>query len=215
MKITFDYLNYVVAQRHNPKKEDIESLLKEVADKLKGYNFNREEGKEKVIIFAFSGHGGSSEDRVEEIYANDGEPLQTMDEIVFPLLKHKGVHHVPKLFLIDACRGQETVTKKGAGNQCAHEQVPKSGMTFLKGDSHVKGNYCMAYATIPHHVAYGTITGSRWMPRLARALRERNDSFQNIAATVGGEVNRQPGENHQQCHTDSYLNDPVYLQKRE
>ena len=161
------------------------------------------EGRDKVVIFAFSGHG-CSKGQVEHIYTNDGETLDFKDEVVFPLTKHK---HVPKLFCMDACRGDHRLTK-GSGATKAPDKV-----YFEKGVEHVEGNYHLAYATIPYHVSYMDTGGSMWMPRLARALRKSNDSYQNIVETIQKEVNEQLSK--KQCQSVSNLNTgPLYLKKR-
>ena len=106
MKKTFHYLHYVIHQLHNPTKADMQALLLEISDDLQKNPLQKKVTENKVIIFAFSGRG-SSENSADKIYANDGEVLDLMDEIVFPLTKHAGVFYVPKLFFIDACRGAQ------------------------------------------------------------------------------------------------------------
>jgi hypothetical protein len=213
MMKTFNRLNYTTCQLLNPTKTDMKALVKEVSNELATYNMDEREGREKVIIFAFSGHGCSKEE-IEHLYTNDGETLQFTDEIVFPLTRHMGVKHVPKLFFIDACRGGEILTKGAAA--APDNQVAKSGKVYFeKGVQHVVGNYHIAYATIPHHVSYMDSSGSRWMPKLARALRNRNDSYQNIVSSVMAQVNREVCGGKQQCESIDRLNTgPLYLKKR-
>ena len=182
-----------------------------VVDDLVRYQMDEKEGREKVIIFAFSGHG-CCKGEIEYLYTNDGETVDFQDEIVFPLTKHRGVKHIPKLFFVDACRGGEILTK-GAAVTAPDEQVAKSNVYFEKGVQHVEGNYYIAYATIPHHVSYASAGGSRWMPKLAKALT-KSDSFQHIAAKVMAEVNREVSDKKQQCESVNRLNTgPLYLNK--
>ena len=173
---------------------------------------DKREGREKVANFAFYGHG-CSKGQIEHLYTTDGKTLQFSDEIVYPLTKHKGVKHVPKLFFIDTCRGGEVLTKGAAA--APDDQVAKSGKVYFeKGAQHVLGNYHIAYATIPHHESYVDSSGSRWMAKLARALRKRNDSYQNIVAIVNDQVNREVCDQEQQCESIERLNTgPLYLKQ--
>ena len=210
---TFERLNYVVHPIQNAKatKADIEALLGVVSNQLGSYTGKQ---NQKVIIFAFSGHGGNKA-QAEKIYANNGEMLDLMDEIVLPIVQHTPVKEIPKLFFIDACRGTE-ILEKGSGGGC--ELTTKSDKHYFeKGVHRVEGNYRIDYSTIPNHKAYGTNEGGVWMPKLARALRTRLKSFQNIAANVRKEVYDELGDREmyrQQCESVSRLNvGELYLQK--
>ena len=191
MKKTFHYLHYVIHQLHNPTKADMQALLLEISDDLQKNPLEKKVAENKVIIFAFSGRG-SSENSADKIYANDGEVLDLMDEIVFPLTKHAGVFYVPKLFFIDACRGAQQLMYQ-----------------------HVEGNYCIEYSTIPCHNSYITRDhGSVWMPKFAQALRENDDSFQNIVAYVKRGVCKKIGEKQQCESVNRLITGPLYLQKQ-
>ena len=218
MKITFTALNYVIKQLVNPTKAELKELLQEVSSTLGTYHMKREVAEDKVIIFAFSGHG-TSVGTAEKLYANDAQMLDLKEEIIRPFTKHKSVFHVPKLFLIDACRGAQRLISKGDGGGAGDEVVEKADeeVYFEKGVEHVLGNYCIDYATIPHHVSYATPgKGSMWMPKLACALREQNDSYQNIAANVKRAVHLQLSKKQRQmCETVSRLTvGTLYLQER-
>jgi hypothetical protein len=128
MMKTFNRFNYTTRQLRNPTKTDVKALVKEVSNELVTYNMDKKEGREKVIIFAFSGHGCSKR-KIEHLYTNDGKTLQFNDEIVFPLTRHEAVKHVPKLFFIDACRGGEIITKRVAA--APDDQVAKSGKVYF------------------------------------------------------------------------------------
>ena len=52
----------------------------------------------------------------------------------------------------------------------------------------VQVNYRIDYATIPDHEPCAGRFESKWMPVLARKLRETDDTLQNIAAIGTGEV---------------------------
>ena len=120
------------------------------------------------------------------------------------------MYRIPKLFLIDACRGRSSLQTKSKDGETV-----KSVEEYLeKGFVHIEGNYRIDYATIPDHVSYAFPSGSTWMPELACALREDDDSFQNIADKVKRIVNERPGKK-QQCESYSRLNTgPLYLNQR-
>lgn len=117
----------------------------------------------KAIMFVFSGHG----DYPDRILSQDLEELHLITDIVQPLLGHPQILHIPRLFFIDACRGEEHL--KQAKSKGAIEEVT---------------NFRIDYSTIPRHVAFDQ---SEWLPTLAKKLRS-NDSVQNIVANVNKEV---------------------------
>ena len=132
-----------------------------------------------------------------------------MDEIVLSFL-HKEVENIPKVFFIDACRGTDQLTSKGEG-EGVEEMEPKSVEQYVpKGYTHVEGNYCMAYSTIFDHKSYGLSSGSLWMPKMARRLREDVNSFQNIVDNVKQDVHdqleRERRPEKQQCESVNRLN---------
>ena len=222
MKMTCEALNYVIKQLVNPTKEELQGLLQEVSRTLSTCGeIKREVAKEKVIIFAFSGHG-TSKGTAEKLYANDGQMLDFKDEIIKPFTDPKGIFHVPKLFLIDACRGTMRLIAKGGGGGASggDEVVEKADeeVYFEKGVQHKLGNYRIDYSTIPHHVSYATSRhGSMWMPKLARALRTHNDSYGNIADNVKEEVHLQLSNKDmkQMCQSvDCITVGTIYLQER-
>ena len=219
MMETFNHLNYAVHQFVNPSKGQLQQTVMEVSHYLGMCEIEKAAAVEKVIIFAFSGHGTTT-NNIEMLYANDGKTLQLRDEIMFPLTKETAVEHVPKLFLIDACRGIEVIAKKNRRSEsaAAANTNTKSASLFIKASSQVVGNYYIAYSTVPYHVSYGTPSGSVWMPELAKAMwKERNESFQNIVAKVTKMVGAFVGKHHekQQSNSVDTLNvGPLYLQKR-
>ena len=213
METTCQALNYVILPLVNPTKAELKGLLQEVSTTLGTYHMKKEVAEEKVIVFAFSGHGTSVGTAVK-LYANDAQMLDLKEEIIKPFTKHEGVYHIPKLFLVDACRG--SLHLKGVGGGGGDEVAEKADeeVYFEKGVKHVVGNYRVDYATIPHHVSYAASDkGSMWMPKLARALRTQNDSYQNIAANVKQEVHSE--KQRQICESVCHLIvGTLYLQER-
>ena len=165
MKKAFLHFNYNIHQLKNGEatKENIEFLVDRVSDYLEEYDGENQE--QKVIIFAFSGHGGEG----DKIVAHNGE-ISVNDKIVKPLTKHNAVARIPKLFLIDACRGKLTLVKEKTSDD--------------EHALHTEGNYRIEYSTIPHFQSFmnpdGT-PGSRWMALLAETLEYGPKSLQHIA----------------------------------
>ena len=186
-------MNYVVYQLKNEEatKANILELVGKVSDDLKEYNGPVDDSK--VIIFAFSGTGGS-----DMIVANDGGMIDLNHDIVIPLIRYEEVLNIPKLFFIDACRGSHSHISPCAGGSMSVYGV----------------NICMDYATMADHLSYISTTESMWMPKLARALREQKDSYQNISDRVKREVYIGSEGKNQQCESINRLNTgPLYLQR--
>ena len=202
MKETLTKLSFPIRHLHNPTKEDIEAEVTKFSVYLSSYEVKEEKDKEKIIIFAFSGHG-CSKGQAEKIIANDGQELDVKDEIVNPLTKHEAVGDIPKLFFIDACRG---------GCKLSTPKGDKEESYFEKAVSHAAGNIRFDYATIPRHVSHAKESGSIWMPKLARALRTQEDCLQVVAARVKKEVHDNLDDVLQQCESVDRLNTgPLYL----
>ena len=195
MKATFEQFDYDVHQL-KATSHSITTLLKQVTKYLSEYQGGKynEPGCKKVVIFAFSGHGTIS----DQIKTQDLKILHIKEEIIVPLVGEPKVFEIPKLFFIDACRGGDHLQPKG------DKQLREKGFT------EVEGNYRLDYSTIPDHLAYAGDNESKWMPKLARALREDNDSLQNVAAKVRESVH-EVSQHKQQCESLDRLNGVLKL----
>ena len=167
MKLTFEQFDYDIHQLSNAAatQQAVVSLLDEASHYLSQYRggvVNKDGGK-KVIIFAFSGHVTDN----DQIMTNDGKLLNLPEQVRLPLVKHREVSEIPKLFFMDVSRGSNTFNNK---------------------NRQLKTNYRIDYSTISDHMSYATRHGSAWMPVLARELRERDDTFSNIVDTVNQNV---------------------------
>lgn len=67
-------------------------------------------GYYKCIAYIFSGHG----DENGSLYLQDGGEVNLVKDVIEKLSEPK-LAHIPKLFFIDACRGEIEVTLDGAG----------------------------------------------------------------------------------------------------
>ena len=221
MEEAFVHFNYDIHKLANGEatETNINSLVERVSAHLKCYDGTQEQ---KVIIFAFSGHGGDE----DQIIANDFKRISVYDKIVKPFTEHKAVARIPKLFLIDACRGKFTLVDKTLDDERT---------------LHTEGNYRIEYPTIPHFKAFmntdGT-PGSRWMTILAKTLINgpkslqhiadeeketlpQDCSFQHLAAWVRMEVyEKQKANDKQQCDMQQCMSvcrlntGPLYLHSK-
>ena len=165
----------------------------------------------KVIIFAFSGHGGKIEPNTETgsvVVCQDDEYLP-IEEIKTQLTTIRPKTNIPIILFIDACRGNLELWSA------------QRSLSHAKGTIEEETNICTYFATIDDHVSYekeiegqGKEYEGRWMPKVARHIREDNTSLGDIMATVQKEVYLPPqqGDMPQQGHIDYTLNcGPLYF----
>ena len=112
----------------------------------------------KVLIFAFAGHGNYYNHYDVKLAADDTH-LSLWDEIMPPFVKGHPEHifKIPKLFFIDACRGNPPLpaaSPTGRPGQDTHKDV---------------GNFLIAYSTIKGYISYDDDT---WMKGLADKIRD-------------------------------------------
>ena len=183
MKETFEQFKYDIHQLPNEQAtlSNIEELLKRLEKYLHRYNgaAKNHDGSTKVIVFAFSGHGSNP----NLLITNDGQPLFLKD-VMEPLVDPKIclVHDIPKLFMIDACRGSGELS------------------TSDDGVGAVEGNYRLDFATLREQKAGADDDESVWMPVLARDLRRpmfKDRSYQGLVANVNRDVNVKFGQHPQ------------------
>lgn len=201
MRLTFERFNYDIHQLQNKdvSKDAINTLIDEISQYLAEYDG---ETSDKIIIFAFSGHGT----KLDQIVTSDADLVSVGEKIVQPLVTNSSPK-IPKLFFIDACRGsQELKSNNGDQTKSIHE--------VAKDFKNHEGNFRIEYATIPDHVSYAGRDESKWMPVLARTLREEDDSFQNVVAKANKRVHERV--TNQQCESVDRLNTgPLYLKTNE
>ena len=175
---TFQLLNYNIIPLKNEQVtvDTVQTVVMKLSAYLKEYNAATDDGTDptykevklaKAIVFAFSGHGTTD----NRVIANDGGVIFLRD-VVKPLVDPSIIGHhsnnIPKLFFIDACRGLYTI------------EVPEPKGEFQTDVNDIQGNFNIEFATIEGHKAFT----ESWMPVLATALKEKNDTYQNIMATA-------------------------------
>ena len=107
-------IQVVLLQNEDAAYNNVEAHFRALSTYLNGIESRMEN---KVLIFAFSGHGNHSGD--DTIVVTDkGFNLLLCKEIIPHFVGNPAHFHIPKLFLIDACRGNKEVTivsKLGSG----------------------------------------------------------------------------------------------------
>ena len=147
----------------------------------------------KCLAVVFSGHG---EENV--LFGSDGKIVKIEEEVIGPLQPSElpTMRTVPKLFFIDACRGEMTmipaVKSKGS---------PRAGFE--------KGGYFVAYSTTRGYRSYTCGEKSKWMPKIAHQLRSSDQSVQDIVAEIAKELRKDIKD--MQCPEYMGSCQPVYL----
>ena len=177
MRKTFEHFGYEIVELRNNKATygEITKLMKQISQYLRKYNGPI---NDKVLIFAFSGHG-ASRDRIIP-YGCCAWKLSLRKDILPHFVENRHLLSIPKLFFIDACRGGgEIKGEKDTFQKYLGEYVPKG---LLQNE----GNFRIDFATIPGHVAHV----NSWMWHLAQDIRKESPqkSIQYIAVNVRSKV---------------------------
>ncbi len=170
MKSTFEQLKFAVLHKHNVNRLELMELLRQTACCKYPPSYRR-------IVIVFSGHGTDN----YQLYDQDGKLVKVKDmlEMFFPE-REPLQGGLPKLFFIDACRGD---------THCRAVLVPKGGneKTALPVPQH--GNLLVAYSTIPGHQSYEEKgAGGVWMSLLAQRLLSDDTSVLDILTKVNTEL---------------------------
>ena len=169
MNSVFEQFEYDIIQLRNEEatKPAIINLVSQLSQYMHIYNgetrnTNRET---KAIVFYFAGHGA---DR-DRIITFDGRHLN-LERIVRPLVDSVSISEkcdrIPKLFWIDACRGNRVLQ---------HRQ---------RNLSAIDGNFQMCYATLQDHVAHDDV----WTTVLADKLKSRDEYYSKVMVEVNTEA---------------------------
>ena len=197
MEKTFDQFEYDVHQLKNggATAHAITTLLKQASDYLRQYSGSttNSDGSPKVIVFAFSGHGTCCGWDDDQIVSNDYQMLSLRNQVLPPLVNHRLAAAIPKLFFIDACRGNaqfmSKTLRKDTGVRLTYKMVEK-------GKEYSISNYRIDYATLPHYTAGAGHYKSVWMPELAGLLRTQDKELSVVVDEVKGKITQ--GKNSQQ-----------------
>ena len=206
MKIAFSRLDIANIWRQNVTKYQLNRLLKEVAE------IGPCPATYESISFVFSGHGNK-----EVIGLEDGtveEILKVID--AFVPLKSPQIAAIPKLFFIDACRGDETIGPVTVPNRrrersLRYELQPQPS-TFLIPP---KGNCLVAYSTSAPYVSFDHPDGSKWSEILADTMCKSTDHIEDVLTQVRQDYyqNEKNSGYMQMPETRSTLLQKVYLNR--
>lgn len=169
MKTAFQSLNFETHWERNLTEKRMRDLIHSCAARRYLHNYRR-------IAVVFSGHGTKN----HSIYAQDGKPMDVEDLLrAFYPETSPNIGSLPKLFFIDACRGCEqtktVLVSKGVRDVTLH--VPE------------KGNFLVAYSTMPDHQSYEQAgKGGLWMELLAEKLKSEDASVLDVLTKVNHDL---------------------------
>ena len=196
MSETMESLNIETHWEHNATATLTRRLVRETAGCQYLPNYRR-------LAFIFSGHGTTK----HYLYTQDGKHVNFHD-IMKQFYPDQSPHlgAIPKLFLIDACRGslptQPVLVTKGGHDVTL--KVPE------------KSNFLVAYSTIPDHRAHeNKDQGGIWMHILAEKLRTTDASVLDVLTKVNAQLCREYHTDQVGCFQQpeliSRLNEEVHL----
>lgn len=140
----------------------------------------------KWIVFIFSGHGQSE----LALYAQDGSTIRI--QVIIDLFQPESTPqngNIPKLFFIDACRGnEETDTVLVPRGETDDAPIPRGGETLEILRLPSKCNTLVGYSTLPHKLAYEADNGGLWMSFLLDRIKQQDNSVVEILTEVNGDI---------------------------
>ena len=144
----------------------------------------------KRIVFCFAGHG----DENMCIHTGDGE-ISVHNDIMWPLLPVKcpRLRHIPKLFFIDACRGENVDRPVPRGGGVSDHDFVYSRVSGM-------ANYLLVQSTLPTKEAYEN-HGGYWTQAFLAELQKPSNLGRDIGYILI-EVNR---------HVNAMFNIPIVL----
>ena len=179
---TLVHSDFIVLWLHNVDQRVISDVMKEVKNLEQHSSGQALIKKYECILFAFSGHGLNN----KYIVMQNNIHVDVESEVLKPLLPSSipKFGEVPKILLIDACRGDlatETVSTKklAASDVITKDTIP------------AEGNYLLACATMPQHVSYMYAHGSAWMQEFASLARHSRDSVEGVLVSVNEHLTKQ------------------------
>jgi len=169
LRAAFERFNFFVYNPTNVNLDSLQLIIREMASLdfslVKNYI---------CIAFVFSGHGIDS----DRLVLQDAE-LVSITEIVNKLLpgSSKALATIPKVFLIDCCRGSEdtgiVVVPRGNRKSPPGQLTARGGRLLDQMTVPAEGNFLMAYSTMPNHKAFeDKESGGRWFSILAEHMQQ-------------------------------------------
>ena len=190
MEHCFESLNFATYYDHNVSRKGMLDVVSYIA------GYTRYPTSYKRIVVVFSGHGTSG----QTLYTNDSKTVKVEDIIApFDPARAPVIGNIPKLFFIDACRGD-------AANPGT--MVPKGAKVLDTLNVPQKGNFLVAYSTLPEYKAYEeSKKGGVWITTLAEILRSKSKSVCDILT----EVNKTLVTKYQEEIFKGYIQQPEFV----
>ena len=222
MKEAFEALKFDVCWKKNVNQNDIQQLWREINslnfELVKHYN---------CMAFVFSGHG-EPEGRDGKLIMQDDTKIDICKDFIAPVLpgNAKLIGDIPKIFFIDACRGDEATETVDVPTR--HGATGKGSPSNTDSATSRKGCYQIDLQKVPTEgsclVAYSTLPGRRsndypgkgslWLEFLARHLTTNHETIETLLTDVNKELldyYRKHNFEFQQPEKMSRLNKRLYL----
>ena len=182
---TLVYSDFIVLWLHNVDQQVISNVMKEVKNLEQHSSGQALIKKYECILFAFSGHGLNN----KYIVMQNNIYVDVESEVLQPLLPFSipKFGEVPKVLLIDACRGTLTTATVSTKKLAALDVITKDTIP-------AEGNYLLACATMPGHYSYIYENGSAWMQEFASLARHSRDSVEGVLVSVNEHLTKQANE---------------------
>ena len=181
MKKVASTLGFAVLEMTSPTLDQFINLV----DDVKRFSFISEAPSCKVIIFYYSGHGGSDLDNLQPFVApTEGESFY-VHQMVSALdpKKAPGLKYLKRLFFFDMCQGKNE--DSGSSESCESRGPARTARTpKLVYKVPAKGNCLVAFAgSIGYRVVGGDIGGGFWTRHLIKYLDKDMDIHVVLAKT--------------------------------
>lgn len=200
MKEAFEALNFDVCWKENVNQNDIQRLWGEIS------SFRFESVKHyECMAFVFSGHG-EPEGHDGKLIMQDDTRIDICADFIAPVLPGNAemIGDIPKIFFIDACRGDEVTgtvdvpikdggaTRKGSPSN-ADPTISRKGCYKIDLQKiPAKGSCLIAYSTLPgckSNEYTGDFKGSLWLRFLAKRLKVTGDaSIEDLLTDVNEDL---------------------------
>ena len=209
MRIAFSRLEIANIWMQNVTKYQLQQLLGEV-EQIGPFPKTYES-----ISFVYSGHGDN------ESFCLEDESSITIQEVISALSATKSpqIAALPKLFFIDACRGDKKIrpirVPARRRESSLRTELQPQPRTFVTSQ---EGNVLIAYSTVAPYVSTDYDDGSEWMKILADTMCKSTDHIEEVLTQVRRDLHAvyqipKFTEDMQMPETRSTLFQKVYLNR--
>ena len=171
----FKEMNFTVEKFLDYKAIGIRQIIEEITTKTDYTNVD------SVIVFIMS-HGHKDEFGNHHILTYD-EQYVNVDEFIEPFKNVDSLKKKPKLFFIEASRGNYIMP--------TIEDVKKNDQTKLANDTELGVDFAISHSTIDNCISIGSIVNGSWyIQSLCKMIKERGnrDDFSSIMTKVNNHM---------------------------